>query len=75
VGPDEAIPEQLGRLAFKASREERANAPIEEAPWKRTAQLKMDQMLTRLGDEDTPSRRGALDALERVNEILARSNS
>jgi len=75
VAPDEAIPEQLGRLAYKASREARATAPTEEAAWKRRAQLQMDQMLTRLGDEDTPSRRGALDALERVKDILARSNS
>jgi hypothetical protein len=75
VAPDEAIPEQLGRLAYKAGRDGRTNIPTDEAAWKRSAQLQLDQMLTRLGDEDTPSRGGALDAIERVKEILARSNS
>jgi len=67
--------EQLQRLTHKASRAELASATRDESAWKRTAQLQLDHMLTRLDDTDSPGRRGTLDALARVKSILESSTS
>ena len=75
-GPEGEVPEQLGWLAHKDDREtKKSKALPEDPPWKRAAKLQLDQMLVRLGDEDSPERRGALDALARVRSLLESSES
>jgi hypothetical protein len=71
LGPYGEIPEQLEWLSRKDDRAtQRAKASADEPAWKRTATLQLDQWLTRLGEDDSPERRGALDALARVRSIL-----
>jgi hypothetical protein len=75
-GPEGEVPEQLEWLAHKDDREtKRSKAAPEDPPWKRAAKLQLDQMLVRLGEDDSPERRGALDALARVRSLLERSES
>jgi len=75
-GAEGEIPEQLEWLARKDDREsKRLKGPADEPAWKRTAELQLDQLLSRLGDEDSPERRGTLDALTRARSILERSKS
>lgn len=70
-GPNGEVPEQLEFLSRKDDREtQRAKGAPDDPAWKRTAELQLDQMLARLGDVDSPERRGALDALARVRSIL-----
>jgi hypothetical protein len=76
TGPQGEVPEQLEQLTHKDDREtQRTKGQAEDPPWKRTAQLQLDQILVRLGDVDSPERRGAIDALARVRSILERSGS
>jgi len=66
----EAIPEQLAMLASKPSRDEQSTR-IDDVPlWRQTGEMLLDQQLLRLGDDDTPARRGALNALELAQRIL-----
>jgi hypothetical protein len=71
----EAVSPQLSSLVHKDDCAVRAMSSGAEAPWKRTAQLQLDQALTRLGSQDSPARRGALDALARVRDILGSSDA
>lgn len=71
----ETVPEQLAMLAAKEDRSERASAKAEDPAWEQANRIQLDEMLLRLGKKDTPTRRGALDALERVDRILRSTKS
>jgi len=68
--PGTELPEQLVYLATKPDRESTAASLEEEPAWKRAARIQLDQSLLRLGKVDTPERRGALDALHQIENIL-----
>jgi len=68
--PGEAIPEQLVLLAQKDDRTSSASSPRSNAAWAQTNELQLDRLLLQVGSSDTPSRRGALDALQEVRRIF-----
>jgi hypothetical protein len=67
---EDVVPEQLAMLATKTSRHDRARAEDEASPWRLSNELLVDRQMLQLDRQDTPARRGALDALSRVQRIL-----
>jgi hypothetical protein len=70
ISEAEAIPEQLAKLAVKADRADQADAPPPRVAWQSANELQLDRMLLDVGTSDTPTRRGALDALEGLQRIF-----
>ena len=67
---DVEIPEQLVYLAEKQDRSARSYGKSARSAWVQTNGLQLDRMLLNLGKSDTPTRRGALDALQKVRAIF-----
>jgi hypothetical protein len=70
VRSGEAIPEQLVWLAQKGDRSASASSTRSNAAWAQTNELQLDRLLLQVASFDTPSRRGALDALAEVRRIF-----